>query len=65
MRDFRLIDAVIELHSIARLVEEAIGVGDLSVKIRGCADTLHSLSLQERKNSVIVNDIINKAKGQE
>ena len=65
MRNIALIDAVIELHSAARKVEEAIGICDLSKKIRKCADILHAMSLQERKNSVIVNDIINKAKGKE
>lgn len=66
MRDFKLVDAVIQLHSIAHLVEEAIGANNgLSKRIRQCADTLHDLSLQDNRNSVIVNDIINKAKGQE
>ena len=62
MRNLELIDAVIALHEIARTVSEEIGVGDLSDDIRKCADRLHELSIVDNKNSIIVNDIINKAK---
>jgi hypothetical protein len=62
MRNLKLIDAVIQLHDIARLVEQEIGSGQLSDDIRNCADRLHELSLTDSKNSIIAQDIINKAK---
>ena len=62
MRNLELIDAVITLHEIARLVETEIGAGELSDDIRDCANRLHELSLIDSKNSIIVKDIINKAK---
>jgi len=62
MRNLALIDAVIQLHDIARLVTEEIGPGKLSDDIRNCADRLHELSIQDNKNSVLANDIITKAK---
>ncbi len=34
---------VIELHNIARHIEQEIGSGKLSEDIRDCADRLHSL----------------------
>ena len=37
----QLHDAVIQLHDIARLVEQEIGVGQLSLDIRSAADRLH------------------------
>jgi hypothetical protein len=39
----RLNDAVIQLHNIARLVEQDIGTGKLSEDIRKAADRLHTL----------------------
>jgi hypothetical protein len=36
-------EAVIELHNIARLVENEIGKGLLAQDIRDCADRLHQL----------------------
>ena len=62
MRNLKLIDAVIALHDIARTVGEEIGVGQLHDDIRNCADRLHELSLVDSKNSIITQDIINKAK---
>jgi hypothetical protein len=35
--------AVIELHNIARKIEQEIGVGQLSEDLRKCADRLHAL----------------------
>lgn len=32
--------AVIDLHNIARLVESDVGIGQLSIDIRKCADRL-------------------------
>jgi hypothetical protein len=56
------VDAVIALHEIARTVAEEIGVGQLSDDIRSCADRLHEFSLSDSRNSIIAQDIINKAK---
>ena len=62
MRNLELVDAVIALHEIARTVEREIGHGQLSDDIRKCADRLHELSLVDSKNSIITQEIINKAK---
>jgi hypothetical protein len=62
MRNLILIDAVIALHDIARTVAEEIGVGQLHDDIRNCADRLHELSITDSRNSIITQDIINKAK---
>lgn len=62
MRNLDLIDAVIALHEIARTVATEIGAGQLHDDIRNCADRLHELSLIDHKHSIIVKDIINKAK---
>jgi hypothetical protein len=39
----QLLDAVIQLHNIARTVETEIGRGLLSEDIRDCADRLHQV----------------------
>jgi hypothetical protein len=62
MRNLDLIDAVIALHEIARTVEREIGKGQLSDDIRSSADRLHELSIVDSRNSIITQDIINKAK---
>ena len=62
MRNLELVDAVIALHEIARTVASEIGVGQLHDNIRNCADRLHEFSLSDSKNSIITQDIINKAK---
>jgi hypothetical protein len=62
MRNLELVDAVVALHEIARTVEREIGTGQLSYDIRKCADRLHELSIADSRNSVITQDIINKAK---
>jgi hypothetical protein len=62
MRNLELIDAVIALHDIARTIEREIGRGQLSDDVRSCADRLHEFSLTDAKNSIITQDIINKAK---
>lgn len=36
--------AVMDLHSVARLVESTVGKGLLSEDIRDCADRLHRLT---------------------
>jgi hypothetical protein len=62
MRNLKLIDAVVTLHDIARTVAEEIGTGQLHDDIRNCADRLHELSIVDNKNSILTQDIINKAK---
>jgi hypothetical protein len=62
MRNLKLIDAVVALHDIARTVAEEIGTGQLHDDIRNCADRLHELSIVDNKNSILTQDIINKAK---
>jgi hypothetical protein len=62
VRNIVLIDAVVALHEIARTVAEEIGVGQLHDDIRSCADRLHELSINDGRNSIITQDIINKAK---
>jgi hypothetical protein len=62
MRNLELVDAVIALHDIARTIEREIGRGQLSDDVRSCADRLHEFSLTDAKNSIITQDIINKAK---
>ncbi len=36
-------ELVIELHAIARKVEQTVGQGQLSEDIRKCADRLHAI----------------------
>jgi hypothetical protein len=36
-------ELVIQLHNIARQIEETVGQGQLSEDIRDCADRLHTL----------------------
>ena len=62
MRNLELVDAVIALHDIARTVEQEIGRGQLSDDIRKCADRLHELSLSDSRNSILTQNIIDKAK---
>lgn len=62
MRNLEIVDAVVALHDIARTVEREVGRGQLSDDIRKCADRLHELSLFDARNSIITQDIINKAK---
>jgi hypothetical protein len=62
MRNLELVDAVIALHEIARTVEREVGRGQLSDDIRKCADRLHELSITDSRNSVLTQNIINKAK---
>jgi len=62
VRNLELVDAVIALHEIAQLIEKEIGIGQLSDDVRNCADRLHELSIVDSKNSILTQDIINKAK---
>jgi hypothetical protein len=62
MRNLELVDAVIALHEIARTVEREIGQGQLSDDIRRCADRLHEFSISDSRNSILTQNIIDKAK---
>lgn len=44
MPNTQLLDAVIQLHNIARLIEQELGKGNLSEDVRDCADRLHALT---------------------
>jgi hypothetical protein len=54
MRNPKLSDLVMEIHDIARQVEKELGHGEISNKLRECADNLHivdvNVSLSENKN---------------
>ena len=43
-KETNLEQSVIDLHNIARLIEQKIGIGQLSEDIRDCADRLHELT---------------------
>jgi hypothetical protein len=57
-----LVEAVITLHDIARLVEAEIGHGKLSDDIRGVADRLHALSVDQSRASHAADEIIQQIK---
>lgn len=42
--DFEIEYLIIRLHDIARVVEEKVGVGELSKDIRACADRLSDIN---------------------
>lgn len=62
MRNLKLVDAVIQLHDIARLVEEEVGEGKLSQAIRDSADRLHVYSIDDDKANTIAQSIIQQVK---
>jgi hypothetical protein len=62
VRNIKLVDYVIALHEIAREVLEETGDSTLSEDIHKCADRVHELSIIDGKNSIIADNIINKAK---
>jgi hypothetical protein len=62
MRNLQLVDAVIQLHDIARLVEAEVGNGELSKDIRDVADRLHIFSIQDDRANTIAHEIINQVK---
>jgi hypothetical protein len=57
-----LVEAVITLHDIARLVEAEIGHGNLSDDIRGVADRLHALSVDQNRAAYAADEIIQQIK---
>lgn len=62
MRNLKLVDAVVELHEIARLVKEETGNQELHNRIRSCADDLHVLSIADDRASKIASEVIKQAK---
>ena len=62
MRNLQLVDAVIQLHDIARLVEAEIGESKLSQDIHNVADRLHLYSIDDDKANTIAQSIINQVK---
>lgn len=48
----KLQQSVIELHDIARLIEQEIGTGQLSLDLRDCADRLAMLIKLDWKETV-------------
>jgi len=62
MRNLKLVDAVIQLHDIARLVEAEVGECELSQSIRYDADRLHQYSIQDDKANTIAQSIIQQVK---
>jgi hypothetical protein len=62
MRNLKLVDAVIQLHGIARLVEIEVGQGQLSDDIRNVADRLHLFSIDDDKANTITQAIIKQVK---
>ena len=62
MRNMELVEAVITLHDIARLVEAEIGRGNLSDDIRGVADRLHALSVDQNRAAYAADEIIQQIK---
>lgn len=47
---YKLIDAVIDLHGIAAVIEHEIGQGQLSDDVRQCADRLSALLKRENND---------------
>jgi hypothetical protein len=62
MRNLKLVDAVVQLHDIARLVESEIGESELSQSIREAADRLHVYSIDDDKANTIAQSIIQQVK---
>jgi hypothetical protein len=44
-------EAIIQLHDVARAVEQQIGTGQLSEDIRNCADRLNTVIKEVLKNA--------------
>jgi hypothetical protein len=44
-------EAIIQLHDVARTVEQQIGTGQLSEDIRNCADRLNTVIKEVLKNA--------------
>jgi hypothetical protein len=62
MRNLKLVDAVIQLHEVARVVEEELTENPISEIIRELADRLHEYSIQDDRANTIAQSIINQVK---
>lgn len=62
MRNLKLVDAVIQLHDVARVVEAEIGTESIANEIRQLADRLHLYSIDDDKANTIAHNIINQVK---
>ena len=62
MRNFKLIDAVVQLHEIARIVFQETDNKELHDRIRNCADDLHILSIDDDRANTIAGEIIKQVK---
>jgi hypothetical protein len=62
MRNLKLVDAVIQLHDIARLVLEEAEDQVLHDALRKCADRLHEYSIADDKANTIAQSIIQQVK---
>jgi len=62
MRNMKLVDAVVQLHDIARLIREETDDQVLSDALRKCADRLHKYSIADDKANTIAQSIIQQVK---
>lgn len=62
MRNMKLVDAVIELHEIARLVTSETDSAELADRIRKCAEDLHVLSIEDDRANEVAKEIIKQVK---
>ena len=62
MRNLKLVDAVIQLHDIARLVETELGTESIGHELRQIADRLHLYSIDDDRANTIAHEIIKQVK---
>jgi len=62
MRNLKLVDAVIQLHDIAKLVELETGTESIGNEIRQIADRLHVYSIDDDRANTVAHEIIKQVK---
>jgi hypothetical protein len=62
MRNLQLVDAVIQLHDIAQVVEAEMGTESIGNEIRQIADRLHVFSIDDDRANSIAHEIIKQVK---
>ena len=62
MRNLKLVDAVIQLHDIARVVESEMGTESIGNEIRQLADRLHMYSIDDDRANTVAHEIIKQVK---
>jgi hypothetical protein len=62
MRNLKLVDAVIQLHDIARVVESEMGTESIGNEIRQIADRLHVYSIDDDRANTVAHEIIKQVK---